>query len=141
MDKIEIQIMEAYKLVNGKDGLKRMHYQAYKRYRDGWAWKIRAGYGTENKPPIKKCLIVVKRFSANLPDWDGLYGGVKPLLDCLNRPSKSNPSGLGIIWDDSPRNLIDLKCIPVRAPRGQGKTIIEILKLPDDTPSIWERED
>jgi hypothetical protein len=139
INKIEIQVDEAYTLLNG---LRKMHYKAYKKYRDEWAWKIRMangiGVGVGKQPPIEKCMIVIKRYSSSMPDWDNLYGGFKPLGDCLVVCSKANPSGLGIIKNDSVKHIIDLKCIPIKVPRGKEKTIIQILKLPDDTPSVWE---
>lgn len=134
---IEIQTDEAYELLNG---LRKMHYKAYKKYRDQWAWKIRIAIGAGKRVPIEKCMIVIKRYSSNMPDWDNLYGGFKPIGDCLVVCSKANPSGLGIIKNDTVKHIIDLKCIPIKVPRSKEKTIIQILKLPDDTPSVWDQE-
>ena len=75
---------------------------------------------------MQRCHIEIERHSAGLPDWDGLYGGMKGLLDCLVVPSKRNPHGLGLIRDDNPNCVLSLTARPVKAPEGEGKTVVTI---------------
>jgi hypothetical protein len=58
--------------------------------------------------PIARCVITVERTSTQEPDRDGLYGGLKPLLDALQPESKRHPYGLGFIADDNSRCVVDL---------------------------------
>lgn len=69
--------------------------------------------------PIARCVITVERTSTQEPDKDGLYGGLKPLLDALQPASTRHPYGLGFIADDGHRCLIDLiaRHVPGRAER------------------------
>lgn len=59
--------------------------------------------------PIARCRILVERESTQEPDYDGLVGGLKPLLDALQPAGRRHPYGIGLIADDSPRCLIDLE--------------------------------
>jgi len=111
-----------------------MHYQKYKRLREEWAWLIKgaamkAGVRGE---PINRCIVFVSRHcnhtTGRLPDWDGLYGGLKPVLDCLSEASKSNPNGLGIIVDDSPKHIITLSAMPYLCKKEDARTEIHILE-------------
>ena len=113
--------------------IKGMHFQAYKRLREEWAWLIKAqtmkaGIKTSDTP-INRCIVFVSRHSSGvLPDWDGLYGGLKPVLDCLSVASAKNPSGLGIITDDSPKHIITLSAIPHHCKKENARTEIHILE-------------
>lgn len=105
----------------------RMHFLPRGRMKLNMAWHVRAAVGAWNKPPIQKCRIEIDRHSAGLPDWDGLYGGLKPLLDVLTKHNNStNPHGLGIIEDDSPKIITKLVALPVKGKQRQGKTVVRI---------------
>lgn len=114
----------------------RMHRQARRKHTKELAKRVRdyvlEVYGLEDlSKPIARCDVHVTRGSAGLPDWDGLYGGLKPLLDTLVVPSKRNPHGIGLILDDSPVVINSLVAEPTLAPRGAGFTrliISETLK-------------
>jgi len=135
---VVITVPEASPTLNQIKGL---HHQAYKRLRDGWAWKIKAALMKMryHAPVIEFCFIDVERWSyhssAKKPDWDGLYGGLKPVLDCLVVVSKSSPSGLGVIRDDDPYHIMSLTAEPYLAAKGENKTVITI------TPLITEQEE
>jgi hypothetical protein len=73
----------------------RMHWVTRSRTTTDFAWHIRSKVGRWNKPPIQSCVIYIERHSSMLPDWDGLYGGLKPLLDALVKNTPRNPKGLG----------------------------------------------
>lgn len=80
--------------------------------------------------PMQKCKVYIERHSSGVPDTDGLYGGLKPLLDCLVVCTKRNPHGLGIIEDDNP-DCMDLKAVSVKSKRKEAKTVVEITELFD----------
>lgn len=125
MRKITIEIPEATPLLNK---WQRMHYQERKRVAERFGWLVRQAYRHEGDP-IEHCMIHVERHSAGLPDWDGLHGGLKPILDCLVVRTKTNPHGQGIIVDDNPNVIKKLTAEPVKAKRGEGKTILHITEL------------
>ena len=91
----------------------RMHWTARKRHIKEMVWKVREAVKPP-KTPLQRCTITVKRYSTGLPDWDGMYGGLKALLDCLVVGTKTNPPGLGIIQDDSPEYIVKLDAVPIR---------------------------
>ncbi|WP_435102330.1 hypothetical protein [Arhodomonas sp. AD133] len=107
----------------------RMHWKARRRYVQRLAWRIRAAIGARRRRPMEQCRIEIERHSAGLPDWDGLYGGLKGLLDCLVVCTDRNPHGLGLIRDDNPECVVRLVARPVSAPRGQGKTVVTIREV------------
>jgi hypothetical protein len=74
--------------------------------------------------PLKSCDIHIERHSTQLPDWDGLYGGLKPLLDTLVVSTKRNPHGLGVITDDNPKVIKKLTAEPVISK--EEKTVVYI---------------
>ena len=74
--------------------------------------------------------LIVVRYSAGALDWDNAAGGLKPLQDCLVRPSSRNPDGLGLIEDDNPKCMPYQPCILQRkAEASKGKTRLMILDL------------
>lgn len=85
-----ITINELAPMLNGKKGLKRMHWAAYTKVRDKWTWLIRA-----EKPQKHKGRVIISftRFSTARPDWDNLYASFKIIGDSLET--------LGVIKDDS----------------------------------------
>ncbi|MDH3981306.1 MAG: hypothetical protein OES84_00220 [Kiritimatiellaceae bacterium] len=126
-DGIILTIPDALPTLNDIRG---MHYHEYKKLREWLAWEIRAQYRHDGDP-IKLCLIFVERYgSGKTPDWDNLYGGFKPLGDCLSKyHEKLNPNGLGIIYDDSPDYVKSLNMIPIKAKRSEEKTVITIVDV------------
>ncbi len=79
---------------------------AKKKYMQGLAWEVKAALNGSESPaePLEHCEVHIIRETSSalsLMDWDGLYGGCKPLLDVLVASSKRNPHGLGLIADDN----------------------------------------
>ena len=103
----------------------RMHWRDRRRHTEGVSWMVRTVV-TPPATPLARCRIHVERYSERLPDWDGLYGGLKPLLDCLVRPTRRNPHGLGLIEDDNPQCIVSLTAEPAQAPRNRGWTRVQI---------------
>lgn len=78
------------------------------------------------RPPIEHAIVTIARYSVGEPDYDGLVGGMKPLIDCLHR--------MGIIVNDDPKHLT-LKASSVRCPtRKEQRTEVSIKAL-DASPS------
>lgn len=123
---IVIEIPEPTPLLNK---WQRMHWRKRRDLTERFSWLVRQALGYAPRYPIQYCVVVVERHSAGLPDWDGLYGGLKPALDCLVRRTKVNPHGLGIIEDDSPKVIRSLQATPCKSKRGEAKTIIRIIDL------------
>lgn len=109
----------------------RMHYRERTRYAKRIAWSVRAAVGPMNRPPLERCIIHVDRYSSRAPDWDGLYGGLKALIDALVVSSARNPHGLGIIRDDGPEHVLRLTAQHHPAPPQKGWTRLEIVEVED----------
>lgn len=105
----------------------RLHFRDKKRHMERIAWMVKASVRNVGEP-MQQCAITVHRYSAETPDWDGLYGGLKPLLDCLVVPTSRNPMGLGLIRDDNPECVISLTAQPCYAPRKQGRTVVNVIE-------------
>lgn len=124
MNRIEFTIPVASPLLNE---WQRMHWQKRRRTCIEMAWQVRAAIGQWNREPIQSCCIYIERYSTHTPDWDGLYGGLKPLLDALVKNTPRNPHGLGIIEDDSPTVVRKLIAVPMKGRRNAQKTTVRIL--------------
>lgn len=110
----------------------RMHWSERRRYVEDLAWHVKAVAGHMKPPsPLVLCAVRVERFNnAVTPDWDGLYGGMKALLDVLCAPSNTHPYGLGFYVDDNPECVVSLTCAPMK---GAPETRVYIADL-TDTP-------
>lgn len=112
--------------------IKGMHFQAYKQLRGQWRQLVESAFVTDMpRAPLQRAFLAVTRECAGGGlDWDNAYGGLKPLLDCLVKPSLRNPDGLGVIEDDSPRHMPYppyLQQLPAKP--GNGKTTVKIYAL------------
>lgn len=114
----------------------RMEHWAQKKHMEELSWRVLT-VARDQRPlhPLPFSTIYIERHSPNLPDWDGLYGGMKPLLDVLTsigrkntKGSRNQPFGLGFIADDNPRSLLDLTCRPRLCKRGASHTRVRILE-------------
>jgi hypothetical protein len=87
----------------------RKHYRVRSREKRRLALQIFTLIG-KNMPhkPFQKARVHVTRYSSGTPDDDGLYGGLKDLLDCLTTPKLmangkfKNKYGISLIVDDAP---------------------------------------
>lgn len=111
----------------------RMHRYERARYTKSLSWSVRvalqAGGWRRGMPVMERCKIEIYRYSTQHADWDGLFGGIKPLLDCLVVCTKRNPHGLGVIRDDSPQHL---RCPTVNQIVGGAKvcgTVVSIQEV------------
>lgn len=114
------------------NSMREMHFHDYKRIRQLWCQRVFAALnGRKPKEPIEQAFIVIVReCQGEGLDWDNVYGGLKPLLDCLVCPSARNPSGLGLIRDDNPTNMpLPPFVMQHKAKRGEGKTTVKVYSL------------
>ena len=112
--------------------IKGMHFHAYKTLRQQWQLMVKASLkGAFPDSPVERSFLVIeRRCSGGGLDWDNAYGGLKPVLDCLVRPSARNPDGLGIIEDDNPKNMPFPPFLKqTKAKVGQGSSTIFIYEL------------
>src|SRR5690625_6542198 len=84
-------------MLNGKDGLKRMHWAKYRKVRDAWTWLIRSKKPQKHSGRVKISFI---RYSTARPDWDNLYASFKVIGDALQNA--------GVIRDDSMDDIVSL---------------------------------
>ena len=110
--------------------IKEMHHFVYKALRQKWKKLLWAAAAGRSQAPLKRSWLVIERHCAGDLDWDNVYGGLKPVLDCLVVPTKRNPDGLSFVENDNPKAMpfppLVLQC---PAPRGKGKTIIHIYEI------------
>lgn len=113
-----------------------LHFAQRSRMMEELAWKVAAAtVGKRPAAPMQRCRIHVDRYSTVLPDWDGLYGGLKSLLDVLcvrGQPNQkghvTHAHGLGFIVDDNPRCIISLTATPKACKKGGGHTRVTIVE-------------
>ena len=105
------------------------HYHKRKDFRNTLAWEIRATYGRVKHKPIQLSEVTVTRYGVKELDWVNLYGSFKSCEDTLIVSSKRNPSGLGIIQDDSPKHVKALTITQKVVKQGEQRTIISIQPL------------
>jgi len=80
----------------------RTHFRKRRNQNKALAWMLRCAYPGPLPPiPLPRSVVQVVRRSIGSPDQDGLVGGFKSLLDCLQPVSARHPHGLGFIADDS----------------------------------------
>lgn len=120
-------IPAAYPLLNKT---MRMHHMQRHRLKSEWCGLIRTSLNHADLKtmqqkgllPMKECqLRVIRGCSGSAPDLDNLYGGAKPLIDCLTQ--------LGIIEDDKPSCVKAYECLSQRTAQGTGFTVIEVISL------------
>lgn len=113
--------------------VKGMHFATYKKVRERFERQIKAALGGYAPPACQRSAVfVVRHCTNNGLDWDNAIGGLKPLLDCLSRPSKSSPSGQHIIEDDNPRNMLYPPIVAQEAcKKGTGSTELFVFRLDD----------
>lgn len=118
----------------------RMHWTKRREFQQALSWDVRVAIGGARHHPIERCVISIERRSIQLPDWDGLYGGAKSLLDCLVVPSKKHPAGLGVIRDDDPGCILRLIAEPVRVSRKiEEGTAVSIIPITSPEGEKWVR--
>ena len=128
---------EAYETLNA---IKAMHFAEYRRYRMRMARLIDETGARPPERPFAFALLSIVRCSTKLLDVDNLYGGIKPIVDCLvTRQGARHPNGKGFIIDDSPLRLV-LDIRPrLMAKRIEAKTLVELVELDGSHPDMVRR--
>lgn len=123
--------------------LKRQGDWAVSNHKKALAWEIKlACVGKLPSAPFERARLTIERLSRGTPDDDGLWGGLKLLIDCLlpqgdPRPAKRgsrkmvfpHPFGLGIVADDCPR-VLTTKPVAIRVrSAAEQKTKVTIEEL------------
>ncbi len=110
--------------------IKGMHPFAYKKVREQFAVKVRSALAGREAPQLQQSALYIVRRSAGVLDWDNAIGGLKPILDCLVKPSARNPSGQHIVEDDNPRNMPHPPYMQqASAKKGAGSTTVYVFAL------------
>ena len=102
-------------MLNGDNGLKRMHWSKYTKVRDKWTWLIRQATKTKIKEPVNITFI---RHSTRRPDWDNLYSSFKVIGDGLKTA--------GVLEDDTMDNIITLTAKWEKSKQVDQRTTITI---------------
>lgn len=125
-------VLELPAATPSNNAIKDMHFRVYKELRQGWQLRVWAALnGRRPAKPLEKVFLAIERSCASGGlDWDNAYGGLKPMLDCLVMPSARNPSGLGLILDDSPKAMPYPPFLQQHTCRlGADKTVVRIYDL------------
>ena len=115
----------------------RMHWRVAVKHKRALAWEVKLAMGRHIPPsPFARAHVRIERHSIGQPDYDGLVGGLKWLIDCLLPRSTAHPTGLAIIADDNP-DAMTLEAISIKAKRRTDqKTIVIIREITnDDNPA------
>jgi hypothetical protein len=115
--------------------IKEMHFRDYRILRHRFRYLVlEALAGKRPALPIEQSFLVVRRHCVGVLDWDNALGGLKPLLDCLVVATTKNPSGLGLVRDDSPRHMPYPPFMEqVKAKRQAGFTEILVYEIDGDS--------
>lgn len=106
-----------------------VHWAAYRKVLKGWQLRVfTALNGRRPAKPLHRAILEVDRYEVGEGlDWDNVYGGLKPILDCLVMPTTKNPFGLGLIVDDSPSHVpLPPFVRQFSSPRNESRTEIRI---------------
>ena len=129
---ITFTLPEPFPLLNVQQ---RRHFRVRGKLKLSTARQIVAMLGPDRPAePFQKAHVSVTRHSSGSPDRDGLYGGVKDLLDCLTTPVPQasgkvrNKYGIGLIVDDSPKH-ITLDVQAERCKRAEQRTEVTITEI------------
>jgi hypothetical protein len=78
---------------------------------------------------FERAEVTITRYSVGVPDYDGMVGGAKSLIDCLHR--------LGIIRNDDPEHMATPKITSVRcATRAEQRTEVRVTRsMGNDLPA------
>ena len=122
-------IIELDKLTPSNNKLKRMHWAAYKRLKKEFLDLLCITLPHDQRTFLRPgTQITITRYGIRQLDKDNLYGGCKPLIDCL----QPWPQGIGLITDDDPDTVtIRVKQEKVTKKKDQ-KVEIHFKEVPED---------
>ncbi len=103
-----------------------LHWTSKKEHNDRWYNEVyRAVYFKRPPVPLKKAQVILERHSSSEPDFDGLVGSFKSILDGLTQSK--------IIENDKTSNIGQPQYRWFETKRGKGfikVTVTEVLTLP-----------
>lgn len=112
---VEFTLPEATITLNSYLG---MTWRARVRYRRKLSWKVHLAIAQSFRPdqPFERAILEVTRSGRKRPDQDNLVGGLKAMIDIFRPQGElrfvrgawrpANPTGLGLIVDDTPDRLL-----------------------------------
>ncbi|WP_299948061.1 hypothetical protein [uncultured Microbulbifer sp.] len=123
--------------------LLRMHWRKRRAVKKQLAMEVaaalvRSGQRRPNEP-LAQVYIEIERGSAGELDDDNLQGGTKLLIDVLEKPSQTNPHGLGLIENDNNQCVVKRRVTQAPAKRGQGYTRVLIAEVLEDNCEFSSR--
>jgi len=110
----------------------RWHWTKKRQHTREMALLVMEAMGSQRWIPVQRCVLIFERHSwgNRRRDWDGLFGGMKGLLDALTSTHKS---GVGLIADDSTECIIAMPTVmDVRCEKGKNKTKVRIIIMEDE---------
>lgn len=110
-----IVINELPPMLNGKSGLKRMHWTSYQKVRDKWTWLVKEKTKSRYHCAVE---ITFTRHSTRRPDWDNLYASFKVIGDALKLA--------GVLPDDTMDDILTLSARWEKSKQVDQRTTIEI---------------
>jgi hypothetical protein len=122
----------------------RTHYHAKTEWKRQIALELMAAGVRRPVTPMRYVAVTVWRHSLVEPDYTGLCGSLKQLLDIMQPEGQfipklarpQNPGGLGIIESDKPSNLV-VRPLWVRArTRIEQHTLVRIKELAEMMPVV-----
>jgi Holliday junction resolvase RusA-like endonuclease len=115
---LEITIHDLPPMLNGSNGLKRMHWSKYTKIRNKWQLLIMEQTRERIKGQVR---IEFERHSSRCPDLDNLYSSFKVIGDSLKN--------CGVIEDDNQGIVVSLDAKWVYSKQKEAKTVIRIEKV------------
>jgi hypothetical protein len=106
------------------------HWSKRLRRNRATAWEVKVALGALRlAEPLQRARVTIERRSISVPDYDGMVGGLKSVIDSLLPVSRLHPCGLGLVVDDGPQHML-LVALSVRvktsAEQGTWVTIEEL---------------
>jgi hypothetical protein len=107
----------------------RMHWTKQREYKRALSTEIARQLPDDPyRKPFEKATVMIRRFSAGVPDEDNLIGGVKHLVDCPLVRSGRHPWGLGLIRDDA-RLCLTLNVEAEKVRRTEQRTVVVVSEV------------
>lgn len=122
-------IIELRLLTPSNNKIKRMHWAAYKRLKRQFLDLLFYTVPRDQRCPLRPgAHITITRYGIRQLDKDNLYGGCKPLIDCL----QPWPQGIGLITDDNP-DTVTITCLQEKVgKKAEQKMVIEFKEQADE---------
>ena len=120
-----------HKLTSTLNEWQRMHWANRSKHVKSWSHDIAAvtAHLLTGAKPLERARVTITRHGLKEPDTDGLYGGIKPLVDCLLPRSDRHPHGLGFVVDDSPQHMELIATSERVGKRADQRTVVLIERV------------